>query len=321
MKKINWQIIVGAVFVLSAFFSIDEGLSIFFGELICGGVLLLWGTKKIKKENQELLKREAEELMRKEQEAAEEARAKAEREAERKAYEAAVKKREDAYALLIDSIPSATIAIDDARAELTDTGCLADTANSNITKRTDWNKLGNFVAVDTETTGLRATCGVIEIAAVRFRDWEPVEKFHSLCSIDKSIPEDATKINHITDDMVAGKPHFRQISKSLLDFIGSDALVGHNIGFDLKFIVRNGADVTIKKRKYYDTLEIAQRTLKKYEDVINYKLPTLCQYYRINMPDSHRADYDATAAGFLLKHLAHERIPEMPFIPDIEIDG
>jgi len=133
-------------------------------------------------------------------------------------------------------------------------------------------------------------------------------------------------INHITLDMVEGRPTFGQVAESLLSFIGNDNIVGHNLEFDLKFIVKGGADVTAQKRKYYDTLDIAQRTLKKVRkkwdkdlesfeedydsdyDVEDYKLGTLCDYYGIINTESHRAEGDAIAAGELLRHLADDRL-------------
>lgn len=66
--------------------------------------------------------------------------------------------------------------------------------------------------------------------------------------------------------MVEGKPLFGQIVHSLQSFIGTDNIVGHNLEFDLKFIIKNGFDVYACNRKYYDTLEIAQKTLKKVKE-------------------------------------------------------
>lgn len=185
--------------------------------------------------------------------------------------------------------------------------------------------LGDFVAIDVETTGLRPTsCEIIEIAAVRFRDFDPVEKFVTLLSSKKPIPEDASAVNHITDEMLEGKPRFQQIAKSLVEFIASDNLVGHNLEFDLDFIMRYGADVTQKKRKYYDTLELSQRMIPKqrkkwdreYECYVdsddscgidNHKLGTLCRWFGIYAPDGHRALGDALSAGFLFCILADEK--------------
>lgn len=197
---------------------------------------------------------------------------------------------------------------------------------STITKKTPRDKLGNFVVIDTETTGLRpASCEIIDIAAIRFRDYKPVEKVSMLLSSKKPIPPEATKINGITDEMVSGCPRFQEIAESLVEFIGADNLVGHNLPFDLSFIIRYGADVTKIKRKYYDTLEIARKTIPQerikqrwdrelgdydYEvsdGIENYKLGTLCSWYGIINSRSHRAEGDALAAGFLLQKLAKDR--------------
>lgn len=56
-----------------------------------------------------------------------------------------------------------------------------------------------FVVFDTETTGLYPWRDrIIEIGAVRFRDGEPVETFHSMIDPEMHIPEKVSQINHIT---------------------------------------------------------------------------------------------------------------------------
>ena len=95
--------------------------------------------------------------------------------------------------------------------------------------------------------------------------------------------------------------------------------------FDLKFIVKHGVDLTASKRKYYDTLAIAPKTLKKLKetwdreydcympdysadyDVEDYKLGTLCRYYGIQLSGAHRALADCYATGLLLECLAKDR--------------
>lgn len=225
-----------------------------------------------------------------------------------------------------DNLPRADILPSDEKAPLVSAG---EISFSNVTKKSNWNSLGDFVAVDVETTGLKATCSIIEIAAVRFRNWTPVESFTTLLRPTKDIPEAATLINGITNEMVEGKPHFRQIATQLVDFIGSDSIVGHNLGFDLKFICRY-ADLTSTKRKYYDTLAISQRTLKKVRqkwdkelecympdyddcnaDVDDYKLETLCRFFAIPDLTMHRAESDAFLTGVLFKHLSMLRVDKI----------
>ena len=189
---------------------------------------------------------------------------------------------------------------------------------SSITAKTCFERLGDFVVIDTETTGLSPTRdNLVEVAAIRFETWVPIQKFHTLLNPGK----------HITDDMVADAPAFMQIIDSLNAFVGKSNIVGHNLPFDLKFLYRYGYDFTANKRRYYDTCEIAKKTLKKpklkwdkdfdeyvidYDcdyDVEDYKLTTLCDYYQIrdNM-FAHRALSDALATGELFKCLAKDRI-------------
>ncbi len=199
---------------------------------------------------------------------------------------------------------------------------------SNITAKTNYEKIGTFVVIDTETTGLN--CGqhsIIEIAAILFENWKPKLKFETLLKPSAPIPYDITNLTGITNDMVACAPRFAQIADSLLKFISSYNLVGHNLTFDLKFLYKNGLDFYSKKRKYFDTLSISQKVLKKpsykwdkdlesYEinydrdyDVENHKLDTLCDYYSIRDNDfAHRALSDAYATGILFQKLVKERI-------------
>lgn len=292
--------------------------------------------------------RKAEEarLQRKKQAEEEQQRREAEAEARRKEWEEERAKRqkeleerlereaaedaaaEEAEAALIKSLPTAKILIAESPAEKLNISALNEISSSNITARTNREKLGNFVALDVETTGLRVQqAEIVDIAAVRFEDFEPVEVFSTLCFPKKGINPEAAAINGIHEDDVEGKPTFQQIAASLQDFIGKDNLVGHNLFFDLKFITKYGVDVTSQKRKYYDTLEISQRTVQKYKykktydrkldfydsewvggDVENYKLGTLCEFYRIPTPSSHRALGDAIAAGRLFKKLSDARL-------------
>ena len=197
-------------------------------------------------------------------------------------------------------------------------GDLEEINYSNVTAQTNYERLGNFVVIDTETTGLSAYNNrIIQASAIRFDDWEPIEIFTTYINPEQSIPEEATKINHITDEMVADAPKYQQIINALNSFVGRSNLVGHNLEFDLKFLYHSGWNVLGEKRKYYDTLKLVKRVLKSanrnYDndyDVEDYKLVTLCDYYtlRNNKTSAHNACSDALATGFLFKKLVDEKL-------------
>lgn len=278
--------------------------------------------KKLEQQREEQLRQEAERKAAEEKlkaEAAEKLRA--QREFERIELE----KKHAKYDAMVAAIEDFPIAISDTKADKIKATYVNDLTYSTITRKSNMDKIGNFVAVDVETTGLKyGSCEIIEIAAIRFRDFKPISKFSTLLAPKKPIPQEATSVNHITDEMVKNKPCFQQIAASLSDFIGSDNIVGHNLPFDLKFIVHYGVDVNATKRKYFDTLSIAQKTIKKQkmkwdkelefyvedEDsygISDYKLETLCSYLDIITGRAHRAEADALATGFLFQKLAEMR--------------
>lgn len=220
-----------------------------------------------------------------------------------------------AAAAELAAIPMAAVGTDGGKVKKLRAGDVEDLRYSSITTKTNVDKLGSFVAVDVETTGLHTSnCDLLEVSAVKFESWKPVAAFTTLLCPSAPIPAEATKINGITDDMVEDAPTFGQILPSLQAFLSGSALVGHNLEFDLRFLHVNGLPLE-EGCKYYDTLKIAQAMLKPERkagadgvyDVENHKLGTLCAYYGIAVPESHRALADAYATGMLLHALAEDK--------------
>lgn len=225
------------------------------------------------------------------------------------------------------SIPNYEIVLSSDKISKKALADLNDIKFSSITAKSNYNRLGNFVVIDTETTGLSSTRDeIIEIAAIYFEDWEPCIKFETLIKPKHSIPDEITQINGITNEMVNDAPTIKEVIPSLLTFIGNKPIVGHNLFFDMKFLYKNGLDFLSEKHKYFDTLEIAQKILKKpkmkwdkeYEcydidydsdyDVEDHKLDTLCEHYQIrDSYSSHRAASDCLATGILFQTLVKEK--------------
>lgn len=217
--------------------------------------------------------------------------------------------RDTAYQTMVNSIRAVPVVAAEEKSKKVAISFLNTLKYSTITVRSNMEMLGNYVVIDTETTGLKCVSDeIIEIAAIRFQGFEPVEKFTTLLAPSKPIPERITEINHITNEMVADKPCFQQIAPALVEFIGSDNLVGYNLPFDLKFIVHYGANVTVIPRKYYDTLDLARKTVRGLD---NYQLLTVC--VSLGIPGAtyktlHRAEADALATGLLYQKIIDLRM-------------
>lgn len=174
--------------------------------------------------------------------------------------------------------------------------------SKNITKASNRYTLGNFVAIDTETTGLKPGGNdIIEICAIKFENYIPVKKFHTYLKPRNPIPQSATVINHITDDMVQDAPTFSQIKRDLQNFIGMSLLVAHNSEFDMKFLHVSGLDLSSHVGKVYDTLYLSRLKLRddSGDEFENYKLATICEEQNILCDNFHSADADALACGIV----------------------
>ena len=183
---------------------------------------------------------------------------------------------------------------------------LGEISCKGLTKSTSLKKLQTFIAIDVETTGIKVSGNdIIEIAAIKFVNFEPVEIFSTLVHPRKgnTIPADATAVNHITNEMVANAPLFYEIIPSLDAFLGKYPLVAHNATFDIKHLYVNGLD-SVAKRIVFDTYDISKKMCK---DAYDHKLATICEEYGIFFDGAHRASADALACGLLFVEFLIEK--------------
>lgn len=173
---------------------------------------------------------------------------------------------------------------------------------TNLTIKTDLDKLGNFVIIDTETTGLKSTAGILELSAIKYVNFEPVEIFDTFIKPKQSSWEEAEAINHITKEMVENSPKLEQVTQDFLNFVGNNDIVGHNLEFDLKILAHKGI-CFLGKRKFYDTLSLSRSKYKEYKQydlISNFKLNTLGEVIlHIYRHNAHRSDSDCLLTGKL----------------------
>ncbi|MFA4966625.1 MAG: 3'-5' exonuclease [Candidatus Margulisiibacteriota bacterium] len=147
----------------------------------------------------------------------------------------------------------------------------------------------DFVILDTETTGLDpANSEIIEIAALKVKNKEIVDIFNHLVKPANPIPDNITKINGITNEMVEESPTLGNITYKFLDFIGGSTLMMHNAEFDLSFI--NHHIFTPRKKELGSpsicTLKVSRFVLPQLQ---SHKLSSLAQHFGIPVKNSHRA--------------------------------
>lgn len=185
---------------------------------------------------------------------------------------------------------------------------------SQISKSTSIDKICDFYVVDVETTGLQAYRNeIIQLTAMRFESFEPVECFSTYVMPRKGLNEEAQKINGIYDDDLEGAPYIEQIIAEFDRYIGTELpLVGHNIIFDLKFLHASGSEAIFANRRILDTCALARETYK----FSSYKLDYLtAKQLNIIRKDAHDSKSDCLATGLLFKNICQVRIAQTELRP------
>ena len=156
----------------------------------------------------------------------------------------------------------------------------------------------DYTAIDIETTGFNPeTDEIIELAAVRYRDGNEVNRFQSLVKPKGHIPEEIEMLTGINDAMVADAPEISDILPSYLLFLGNDVLLGHNIKFDMGFIdeAAEALDLDEKENKWNDTMFLSRDIFKGEK---SHKLKDLCSRLHIQDLQEHRALSDCIRTHF-----------------------
>lgn len=128
---------------------------------------------------------------------------------------------------------------------------------------------------DLETTGLDpANDRIVQIAFTKLMEDGSKTSKVRLVNPMRPIPEAATAVHRITDEMVAGEPVFGQISKSLHALMEGCDIGGYNIaGFDIEILWEEfyaaGIDWDVSQHRIVDGLAIwRQMKPRKLEDAV-----------------------------------------------------
>ncbi|MFN1233382.1 exonuclease domain-containing protein [Enterobacter hormaechei] len=111
----------------------------------------------------------------------------------------------------------------------------------------------DYVVIDTETTGLGEDAEIIEIAIINMRGEVLLD---TLVKPTQPIPPEVTEINHITNEMVANAPAWRDVFQIVLMIISGHKWLAWNSGFDARMLdqtcLRTG--IYANEQAYYAAL-------------------------------------------------------------------
>jgi DNA polymerase-3 subunit epsilon len=181
---------------------------------------------------------------------------------------------------------------------------------------TEW-ATASFAVIDFETTGLDPNADrVLEMGIVCFDDGVLTASQNWLIHPTIPVPEGATAVHGITDEMLAGQPRFDQIWNEIRTHLEGRLPVAYNAGFDKKFLL---AELErMGEQTWGDELPPAMQSDVEWIDPLVWarelfpeqsaKLGEVCKRLAIPLEEAHRAANDAEATGRVLLAL----VPQMP---------
>lgn len=183
---------------------------------------------------------------------------------------------------------------------------------------------GNYLVLDTETTGLERG-EIVQIAVI---DAAGSVLLDTLIKPINPIPGDASRIHHIYDDDVADAPSWALISPQLEKLLTGRDVVIYNAVYDRKMMHQSAEAAGLPKTDWKSLARFwcAMETFAElYGDWNEYrqsyrwqKLTTAASYYRLPVVDAHSALGDCLMTLAVVKRMAGEStasayVEEHPF--------
>ena len=173
---------------------------------------------------------------------------------------------------------------------------------------------GDFVVLDTETTGLDNGAEICQIAIV---DSSAKVLLNSLVKPVKPIPADATAIHGITVQDIINAPTWRDVSPQVQRIIEAKNVVIYNAVFDCR-MMHQSAEIGGTQKIIWRELVAFHCAMLAYAEFWgdwssyhqSYRWQTLsnaCSQQQIPIKDTHTALGDCLATLLLVKHMAKVR--------------
>jgi DNA polymerase-3 subunit epsilon len=175
----------------------------------------------------------------------------------------------------------------------------------------------SWVILDSETTGLSGMAEICQIAVI---DGAGNVLMDKLVKPTKSIPESATAIHRVTNEMVQEADTFNKILLELQDILNNKVLVIYNSEFDLRMI-KQSAEPYNKMLFLGPAIRDLYCAMKKYAQWVGEWNPKTQDYKWKPLPGGdHSAVGDCQAVLSLIKKMAgveapsieDETYPELP---------
>lgn len=154
-----------------------------------------------------------------------------------------------------------------------------------------------YLILDTETTGMSKNDEIVEMGIIDLNGHVLYDS--TFCPQTRMNPF-ASKVNHITDDSLAGAPLFSDEWEKILSIINGNTVLGHNVKFDVRLMKQTAERYGLSGAhfKVVDTIDLMKKKIQR----SSYSIEKLAEEFGLGTED-HRACSDCLMTLEILKRL------------------
>jgi len=161
-----------------------------------------------------------------------------------------------------------------------------------------------IVVLDFEGTSRLASARATEIGLVTLTNTLAIKyEFESLVNSPVTPDQSALAVSRLSKSEISSAPSFKELWPLLRNYFSGNLLIAHNKIYEINVLENEFRGMSISGMPpFFCTLEWSRKILGT--KVRNHTLPTLCDYFDIELDHAHEAIADARATALLLGKLA-----------------
>jgi DNA polymerase-3 subunit epsilon len=176
---------------------------------------------------------------------------------------------------------------------------------------------GDYVVLDTETTGLGEDAEICQIAII---DSHGNTLLDTLVNPRKPIPHEAIVIHHITDALVENAPRFVDVLPMIHHYLDGRDVIVYNADYDRKMLHRSGRAWGLPQEDW-EGLAVWWCAMERFASIFGewnsyrggykwQKLTTACNYYGLPVANAHSALGDCLMTLEVVKAMIAKEIED-----------